>query len=324
MTSFALALALTLAAPPAPQLQPASARASSFAPNYKGYTFGPANLIDGSVATSWQPGKSSKDTLGVGQWFEIDLGATYDVSAWELEVGLQKVDPELGDLFCRNTRPASFYLLFDDGSYAWHTGVDPNARRITSREVGLVLGDKNVASARTRYVRFVIAQVHEAVDWKDPAIAELRLFGVPAPPLAAGASATCPSAGFAPFVKAIVEHCAALRREPRTQAGCDLVLDSFVKCKAQVSTGDLQSEQRALPPIDQAALAAGKVSYRFTAFPKATTTVELVKAADQWRVGRITRDGAPWHEQLVQQDGNFANACWEALNKTRPYERDLP
>lgn len=325
MILLAFALSLAIAAPD-PRIEPVGVRASSSAANYKGYTFGPANLIDGSAETSWQPDpKASKNTLGVGQWFELDLGATYDVGSWTLELGLQKVDPKLGDLFCRNTRPSSYYIVFDDGSYSWHLDADPNARRITSSEAGgFMRAGKRVASARTRYVRFVIAQVHEAVDWKDPAIAELSLFGKPAPDLSTDASAVCPSAGFTPLVQAVIEHCAGLARDVRTKAGCNVVLDSLVKCEAQVSTGDMQSTHVALAPLDAANVIAGGLRYRFTAFPKAPTDIELERAGTRWRVTRVTRHGDPWHEQLIQQDGNFANECWEALKKVRPYERDLP
>ena len=260
----------------------------------------------------------------MGQWFEIDLGATYEVTDWQLEMGLQKVDPKLGDLFCRNTRPSSFYLLFDDGTYSWPLLADPNARRITSSEAGgLQRVDKSVASARTRYVRFVITQVHEAVDWKDPAIAELRVFGKPAPDLRSAAP-TCPSAGFTPLTRAVIEHCAGLGEKARSKAGCNVLVDSVIKCRAQVSTGDLQSKHVALPPLDAAGIAAGKLTYRFTAFPNALTEIDLVLTGAQWRVTRLTRSGEPWYEQLVQQDGNFSNGCWEALKKTRPYEYELP
>ena len=324
MTLIAVMLSLAFAATPDPQIKPISARASSFAADYKGYTFGPAKLIDGSVETSWQPDpKASKDTLGVGQWFEIDLGATYDVTGWQLEMGLQKVDPKLGDLFCRNTRPSSYYLLFDDGSYSWELLADPNARRIASSADGINRSDKSVTSARTRFVRFTITQVHDAVDWKDPAIAELRVFGMPAPDLVAG-TPTCPSASFTPLTKAVIEYCTGLGKALRNKAACDIVLDSMIRCRAQVSTNDLESKHVPLAPPDNAGIAAGKLTYRLTAFPNAPTEIDFAQTGTSWRVTRLTRKGEPWHEHLVERDGNFSNKCWEALKKTRPYEMELP
>lgn len=85
-------------------------------PKWKGYPFDGSNLIDGRFDTSWQPAK--KDTIGVGEWVELDLGAAYQIDHIEIVQGLQKVDPKLGDLFCRNNRFAEAYLLFDDGTHA--------------------------------------------------------------------------------------------------------------------------------------------------------------------------------------------------------------
>jgi len=85
-------------------------------PKWKGYPFDGSNLIDGRFDTSWQPAK--KDTIGVGEWVELDLGAAYQIDHIEIVQGLQKVDPKLGDLFCRNNRFAEAYLFFDDGTHA--------------------------------------------------------------------------------------------------------------------------------------------------------------------------------------------------------------
>lgn len=113
-----LPFARTVEAATPPPIKIVGVKVSSALPKWKEYTFDAANLIDGRVDTSWQPAKS--DALGVGQWVELDLGEPHQIERIEITQGLQKVDPKLGDLFCRNNRFATALLLFEDGTYASH------------------------------------------------------------------------------------------------------------------------------------------------------------------------------------------------------------
>lgn len=308
------------------------ARASTAMQPWKGYTFGAENLIDGKVDTSWQPDiKKVKDTLGVGQWVEIDLGATYDITRYEIDLGLQKVDPALGDLFCRNTRPSEAYLIFDDGAMAWLTSIDPNARRVTSADYPLTLRGQGVARTRTRFVRLVIAQVHEAVDWKDVAVAELRVFGTPVRSGEAVATADgggCGSPGFVPFTRGLVDHCATLGRKARDKTLCNDILNDFLLCNSHVGeTPDGVGRREDLPAIKRVGPTDDTVDYVYRSFPDTTVTLTFKRVDGAWSVMDITRKSprkvSLW-EDLELRDGSFSNQCWEALGKERPYELDLP
>ncbi len=336
-----LVLTQTAQAEPAPAHQGINAvraRASTAMQPWKGYTFGAENLIDGKVDTSWQPDiKKVKDTLGVGQWVEVDLGATYDVTGFEIELGLQKVDPALGDLFCRNTRPSAAYLIFDDGAMVWLTSIDPNARRVTSAEYPMTLRGQGVTKTRTRYVRLVIAQVHEAVDWKDVALAELRVFGTlgtSATPVASVEAAktvdggACGSPGFVPYTRALVEHCATLGRKARDKTLCNDIINDFLLCNSHVGeTSDGVGRREDLPAMKQVDPAEDKVDYVYSSFPDTTVTLTFTRGGSAWSVTNITRKSPQkvtlW-EDLELVDGSFSNQCWEALGKERPYELDLP
>ena len=324
MHSFlALALAYlltpTVQAPAPPKgasLRVVAATASSALPKFQSYTFDAANLIDGNVETSWQPAK--KDAMGVGQWVELDLGATYEVSSVEIEQGLQKVDPKLGDLFCRNNRFATATLLFDDGSHAL-VGAPANQKKL---EVATFFrGEMRLDQVKvvTRYVRLVVTSVHEPVDWKDIAIAEIRVFGraVDAPKVDPGTVA-CDRPGAWPFKVAVIETCAA-KAETRLQHDCAVLLNTYAACRAYD-----RGAYTMVGGIAAGDIAKGEVMQTLT-IDGVHHRLEFKRAADgRWSIKRHTRlteagkPADPGDETLVEEDMRAENGCWEKLGKERP------
>lgn len=297
MIHLLLLLLLGAAAP----LKVVTATASSALPKWKEYTFGAHNVIDGRNDTSWQPGK--KNTLGVGQWLELDLGAPHEISRIQIVQGLQKVDPTLGDLFCRNNRFAAATIFFDDGSYApvW------NEPQLTELDVTLFYRGEDLPGKEvkvvTRYLRLVITSVHTPVDWKDIAIAELKVFGRPAP--AATGSVKCGEAGFSPLRNAIIESC-AVDVAGRKANDCAGLMRALTSCEAVEVTADNTKGNA------EVAVSVRNVRH----------TVTLVREA-AWKVKRHTRLEAgkpapPGYEVLVEDDPNEQNPCWDKLGKERP------
>lgn len=291
-------------------------RASSALKPYKGHTFGPENLIDGRLDTSWQPRGGT--TLGVGQWVDLDLGGTFEVTGFELELGLQAQDAKLGDLFCRNTRPSHMVLVLDDG--AWSLVASPRADAKTVGRSGIVLmrGMERVASAKTRKVRLVIQQVEDPVDWRDVAIAEVRVFGRPTADIEKRSGGECGTIGYVPFSEALVEYCAGQDTGERARLRCSELVLAFLGCRASGPFGDgsgRPAKQVAMPTI-----AAGD-----DAKVTVTAGVEVVtfeRAERGWRVTRVAprtmKTVSP--ESLVREDLQGENGCWESLAKKRPYE----
>ncbi|HRE88772.1 MAG TPA: discoidin domain-containing protein [Myxococcota bacterium] len=289
-------------------------KVSSALPKWKGYTFDAANLIDGRVDTSWQPAKS--DTLGVGQWVELDLGGYYQIDRLEIAQGLQKTDPELGDLFCRNNRFADARIFFEDGTYAAYW-AEPFARELKievfSRGPDLPEnGDKTVV---TRFLRLVVESVHEPVDWKDLAIAEVRVFGRPAPAIPADpTSITWDRPGAWSLKTAIIEACAT-KAARRNQLGCNTLLSA-------IAEGGEGLEK--LAPITTSDLAKGRVTFSFTSI-RVRFQVELQReTSGSWTLKRVTRLDAtgkpaePEYAYPPQSDYQHKNDCWEKLGKVRP------
>lgn len=289
-------------------------KVSSALPKWKGYTFDAANLIDGRVDTSWQPAKS--DTLGVGQWVELDLGEHYQIDRIEIAQGLQKTDPELGDLFCRNNRFADARIFFEDGTYAayWAEPFDRELK-IESFSRGEDLPENFGKRPVSRFVRLVVRGVHEPVDWKDIAIAEIRVFGRPASAIPADPkSITWDRPGAWPLKTAVIDACAA-NTAKRTALGCSTLITAISEGHAGLIT---------LPPIATADIAKGRVAFGFTR-SLVDYQVELQReASGSWSLKRVTRlDAAgkpaePEHAYPPQADFQHKNDCWEKLGKVRP------
>ncbi|MBL8785327.1 MAG: discoidin domain-containing protein [Deltaproteobacteria bacterium] len=334
MFAFSLATALVpavpAAPPPAEEVKVAAITASSTMPKWKDYTFDAENLIDGRVDTSWQPAK--KDTIGVGEWVELDLGAPYEIDHIDIAQGLQKVDPKLGDLFCRNNRFAYAYLLFDDGTFSAYW-ADPSER---VSNIGLFYRGEEMPGKEvrvvTRLIRLVVVSVHGPVDWKDLAIAEISVFGRPAvvPSLPTGTtlgSLPQPSPvqeaiawdqpGAYPFKAAVLDFCAkqlALRK----QMGCAGLTSAIVQGYSR------EGSFSALPPISVADRDQGKVTTRFKS-NRAQVSLDFERDTNgRWSVKRITRVDAagrpapPTLDFSAEEDRKYQNECWEKLGKKRP------
>lgn len=301
-----------LALPSDTPIKVASVTASSTMPKWQGYTFEATNLIDGRVDTSWQPRRS--DTLGVGQWVELDLGAYYQVSKIEIEHGLQVVDPKLGDLYCRNNRVSQAYLWFENGTFAsiWEEGD-----KRTSVVEGFYRREESSASeapAVTRRLWLVVTMALEPVDWKDLAIAEIRVFGRPTrPPVVDPQRIAWDQPGSYPFKAAIAELCGVKSTKEQEAHHCwDL--------KFLVTKGVQQ-----LPPIEVKDLAKGRFTYSFLKI-NIWHTLEFQSIADgRWKVTRHSlrhqdsvRPAGPLPETLFAPDDKAMNECWEKLGKTRP------
>lgn len=294
-----------------------SVTASSTMPKWQGYTFEARNLIDGRVDTSWQPRKS--DTLGVGQWVELDLGAYYQVSRIEIEHGLQAVDPKLGDLYCRNNRMSQGYLWFENGTFAfiWEEGdkrtsvVEGFYRRRESSDTE--------APAVTRRLRLVVTMALEPVDWKDLAIAEIRVFGRPAsPPVVDPERIAWDQPGSYPLKAAIADLCAGKNAKAQRDHDCWMLISNF-------SVG---GSFEPLPPVDALALGTGRFISTFidSHFPYIRHTVDFERdAGGRWVVRLHDRRhidsgkaAEPAHSSPVALDDKAMNECWEKLGKTRP------
>lgn len=147
---------------PSPVLLRARAEASSELQPWRGYTFWASNLLDGDVATSWQPASRT----AINETVTFDFGDPHQVSSVEIANGLQRVDA-LGDLFASNRRLRLIALTFDDGSVV-QMDFPPNARGFLRRDVGLHV---------TRRVVLPVLGFHEGARWPDLAVSEVRFLG---------------------------------------------------------------------------------------------------------------------------------------------------
>ncbi|MFO0744301.1 MAG: discoidin domain-containing protein [Myxococcota bacterium] len=126
------------------------------------YTFGPKNLIDGRLGTSWQPlAKTGEASI------EVVLATPGPVAAVEIANGFQRQDA-LGDLFALNARAKTATLTFSDGSRETMTFA-ADAR-------GFVR--KDFAPRTTSSIRITITEAYPGGRWKDDlALSEVRVFG---------------------------------------------------------------------------------------------------------------------------------------------------
>jgi hypothetical protein len=134
---------------------------------YAGYDFGPANAVDGRMASSWQVDG------GVGAWLQLDLtgeGASDRVvSAVAVANGFQHQDPELGDLFSLNSRIARARLVFS-------TGLEIPVRFEPDRR-GFQIFAVDLEWRLAEWVRLEIDAVHEGSRWDDLSVSEVRVYG---------------------------------------------------------------------------------------------------------------------------------------------------
>jgi len=306
-------------------------RVSSALPPWKGFTFDGSNLIDGRDDTSWQPAKSK--TMGVGQWIEIDLGATYEIDRIEVTQGLQATDPVLGDLFCRNNRMAYADLLFEDGTHNSLFDMGSDKILISKNAYSPYLETDESRRAVARKFQILVRSVLEPVDWKDLAVGEVRVFGKKvATPMTKG-SIVCQSPNGYEFRTAIIEYCGHLTAEKRLEVDCSSLVYAAVECRA--ATGWMpQSEpnggNRQFPAVSPAQVEAGQFAWDFPLGGAKVSVSFALKPGPRWVVKTVTRkswDGKPvilGEEDFIELDKEKRNKCWEKLKKKRPVREEEP
>jgi|GEM_PF-1124783 len=315
--------------PPAvAEIKPAKVRVSSHLPPWKGFTFDAANLHDGRVDTSWAPAKS--DMLGVGQWVEIDLGAYYAIDHIEIAQGLQLMHPTLGDLFCRNNRMDSGTLIFDDGSLR---GVAAHGGELSISAAGFYgyNGDDSLISREktnpiVRKMLLVVGGVFQAVDWTDLAIAEIRVFGVPAVPHPVPkGDLMCDRPGTFEIKTAILNYCSTLNAKEFGNARCEYIGSDVANCKTQRLPGGMAPTER-LPIGSPAAVARGEVTVEMRTVRERHQLQVVRSDGDRWvvKAHAITDEaGRPVIPRNVPYEAYYGdsakdNPCWDRLKKKRP------
>ncbi len=302
-------------APEAP-IKVVSVRTSSHLKPWKGYTFDAANLIDGRVDTSWQPAKN--DTMGVGQWIELDLGQHYEITRIELAQGLQKEDPKLGDLFCRNNRLSDARIWLDDGTRGHINRGLPESSytlEVLRFHRGSHTSEGDAAKTAARRLRIIVELVIAPVDWHDLAIAEVRVFGRPVdppPPRTGAFSWEGPESW--PFRVAVSDYCAVDHRR-RANRLCGRLTGMM---------GSASFVPRLQKPITEEDLTQGTFEFVVKPFrltfsrPTADSPWTITKGsldAEALSRGHSDEEYISYH---VDDYHNF-NPCWKKLGATNEH-----
>jgi len=147
----------------------ATAESSSALPPWKTFTFAAKNLIDGQLATSWQP--SAKQTHGVGEWFTLRFAHPVEIHELRVANGYQFVFNG-SDLFPRNARMRDIEL---------ELGTHKFSRSLSGSDRGFapLVIDPPVL---TEFVRVKILAIHAGSEWPDLAVSEVQVFGRPVAP----------------------------------------------------------------------------------------------------------------------------------------------
>jgi len=82
-------------------------------------TFGPANLIDGTLTTAWSEGQAGD---GAGAWIVLTFDRPHRVVEVGMWPGWQRGEP---CLFERNARPQDVLISFDNGRRPWLVPNEP-------------------------------------------------------------------------------------------------------------------------------------------------------------------------------------------------------
>lgn len=155
-------------------LRPVRVTASSSQPPSAGYTYETDNLLDGNLATSWQPAKTDHGP----HWITLELADELTVTDVGIANGFQTRD-RFGDEFLLNRRIARARLRFDDASeLAIH--FDRNDRAY----VHTAVPDKT-----TRSITVLVDETYPGSKWNDLAVSEIEVRGLPARPAAPAAPA---------------------------------------------------------------------------------------------------------------------------------------
>lgn len=136
---------------------------SSAQPPSAGYTFVGENLIDGAVATSWQPAKKAKGP----HWVRLELAEEATITEVAIANGFQVVD-RIGDEFVLNRKIARARLRFSD------SGEIPIQFDADVRDfVRFAIPRK-----KTRTVELLVEETHPGTKWDDLAVSEIRVIGI--------------------------------------------------------------------------------------------------------------------------------------------------
>jgi hypothetical protein len=145
-----------------PYLRGYSVRASSqtAAGSDPCYTFGPENLSDDLLGTSWQEGVPGD---GVGEWVEFTFAEPVNLQHLEIATGFQRKDPQLGDLFSANGRVTALRVQVNGEQQATLLKIEDKAGL---QKLGL-------EARGVRTLRLTIAEVASGDRWSDTAISEI-------------------------------------------------------------------------------------------------------------------------------------------------------
>ncbi len=143
----------------------ASVSASSTLPADLGFTFYPMQLVDGDLATSWQP--SSKASIGVGEWFSLRFASPHLLSRLEVANGFQ-FTWQGQDLFAMNARLATVEIDLGERSQRF---------TFSSSERGFVEIPIS-PPVRTDTVTVRALSTHRGSRWPDLAVSEVKVFAV--------------------------------------------------------------------------------------------------------------------------------------------------
>ncbi len=137
-------------------------KASSFLPNWKHYTFNPANLIDDNLWSSWQPKRKPRG--GVGEWFRVDFKEPQVVTGFEISNGFRLID-ELGDLYAMNNRIENATVELSDGTKLPLHFEDRPAETI------IMLPE----AKRCQWLKVTVDSVYKGSKWNDLAVSEFHV-----------------------------------------------------------------------------------------------------------------------------------------------------
>ncbi len=178
-----------------------SVRSVGVVPDYRSFSFGADQLVDGRLDTCWQP---MSNRPHVGAWVRFDLRSTARIDAVDIANGFQRTDA-LGDLFAMNDRLIEGWLVFGPGDAVPFT-LDPQK-----------LGYQSVRLDPPRvtdHVTLLVAEGAGGSRWRHLALSEVAFRGDVVPEKA-------PAVGlWGELSAALIAYCG----DARTSSGCAPVL----------------------------------------------------------------------------------------------------
>ncbi|MGE0551686.1 MAG: discoidin domain-containing protein [Kofleriaceae bacterium] len=148
-----------LAAPTEAATRPSRVTASSAHRASAGYTYVPANLVDGDRTSSWQPATGTPPT-----WFRLDFPNEITVTSVAIANGFQATD-KFGDEFLLNSRISNGRIRFSDDSEI-PIKFETDARGFVTF---------TVPERKTRSITVVVDGVFRGTKWNDLAVSEVEV-----------------------------------------------------------------------------------------------------------------------------------------------------